>query len=1134
MPTKPSFTIEKAQRLHGEAGYGQAEKTGKLGQTIEYKITVKNTGNMPLKFGALKDTGCEGITPSGATELAIGKEESFTCSHVLAVGTTTNEASIEGNEGTGKETSNKVTAKVTAEPKFTIEKLQRIAGEGSYGAGELSGKLGQTVEYEIVVKNTGNLKLKFGALKDTGCEAITPSGTTELAVGEEESFTCTHVLTVGTTTNEASIEGNEGTGKETSSKVTVKVAPEPSFTIEKLQRIHGEGSYSSSEKTGKLGQTVEYKIVVKNTGNLPLKFAALKDTGCEDIAPSGSTEVAVSAEESFTCTHVLPVGTTTNEASIEGNEGTGTQTSNKVVAKVAAEPSYTIEKQQKIAGESSYTSGELSGKLGQTVEYKITVKNTGNLPLKFSALKDTGCEGITPSGATEVAVGKEESFTCTHVLAVGTTNNEASIEGNEGTGKETSSKVTVKVAAEPSYTIEKLQRIHGESSYSTAEKSGKLGQTVEYKIVVKNTGNLALKFGALKDSGCEGITPSGATEVAVGAEESLTCSHALAVGTYTNEASIEGNEGTGTQTSDKVVAKVAAEPSFTIEKQQKIAGESSYTSGELSGKLGQTVEYKITVKNTGNLKLKFGALKDTGCEGITPSGATELAVGEEESFTCTHVLAVGSYTNEASIEGNEGTGTKTSDKVVAKVAAEPSFTIEKQQKIAGESSYTSGELSGKLGQTVEYKITVKNTGNLKLKFGALKDTGCEGITPSGATELAVGEEESFTCTHVLAVGSYTNEASIEGNEGTGTKTSNKVVAKVAAEPSYTIEKQQKIAGESSYTAGELSGKLAQKVEYKITVKNTGNVALKFGALKDIGCEAITPSGATELAVGKEESFTCTRTLAVGTTTNEASIEGNEGTGTKASNKVTVKVASEPSFTIEKQQRLKGEANYGASELTGELGQKVEYKITVKNTGNVKLKFAALKDEHLRRHHPGRHHRTQRRRRRELHLHPHARGRHDNQRSLDRRQRKHRHQNLQQSGRQSPRRTQLHDRKAPADPGRKLLRVLRQGGQTRPDGRIQDRRQEHGQPGAEIRGPQRQRLRRHHPLRRHRSRRRCRRVVHLHPRPPGRHNHQRSLDRRQRRHGDRDVQQSDHHGRLRTDVLDRKVPEDPGRTDVHHQ
>ncbi len=944
VPTKPSFTIEKAQRLHGEAGYGQAEKTGKLGQTIEYKITVKNTGNMPLKFGALKDANCEGITPSGTTELAIGKEESFTCSHVLAVGTTTNEASIEGNEGTGKQTSNKVTAKVEASPSYKIEKLQRIAGEGSYGAGELSGKLGQTVEYEIVVKNTGNLKLKFGALKDSGCEGITPSGTTEVGVNEEESFTCTHTLAVGTTTNEASIEGNEGTGKQTSNKVTAKVEAAPSYTIEKLQRLKGEASYTSSEKFGKLGQTVEYKIVVKNTGNLPLKFTALTDAGCEGITPSGTTELAVGKEESFTCTHILAVGTTTNEASIEGNEGTGKQTSNKVVATVEASPAYTIEKQQKIAGESNYTTGELSGKLGQTVEYKITVKNTGNLPLKFTALSDSGCEGITPSGATELAVGKEESFTCTHTLAVGSYSNEASIESNEGTGKQTSNKVTVKVASEPSYTIEKLQKIAGEGSYTTAEKTGKLGQTVEYKIVVKNTGNLPLKFTALSDSGCEGITPSGTTELAVGKEESFTCSHTLAVGTTANEASIEGNEGTGKQTSNKVTVKVAAEPSYAIEKLQRLKGEANYAASELKGELGQTVEYKISVKNTGNVPLKFAALKDATCEGITPSGATELQVGEEESFTCTHVLAVGTTTNEASIEGNEGTGTKTSNKVTAKVAAEPNFTIEKLQRIQGESSYVSSAKSGKAGQTVEYKIVVKNTGNLPLKFAALKDSGCTGITPSGATELAVGAEESFTCSNTLAVGANNNEASIEGNEGTGTKTSNKVTTTVASEPTFSIEKFQKIAGEPTYTTSKITGSLGQTVEYKVVVTNTGNVPLKFAALKDTGCEGVTPPGTTELAAGKSESFTCTHTLgAVGKYVNEASIEGNESTGTKTSNKVEAEVPAEPSYAIEKLQRIAGEPTYGAAEVTGKLGQAVEYKIVVKNTGNVTLKFGALSD-----------------------------------------------------------------------------------------------------------------------------------------------------------------------------------------------
>ena len=73
------------------------------------------------------------------------------------------------------------------------------------------------------------------------------------------------------------------------------------------------------------------------------------------------------------------------------------------------------------------------------------------MALKFAALKDTGCESISPSGATELAAGAEENFTCSHKLsAVGTYNNEATIDGNEARGPRPPTRSTVKVPAEPS------------------------------------------------------------------------------------------------------------------------------------------------------------------------------------------------------------------------------------------------------------------------------------------------------------------------------------------------------------------------------------------------------------------------------------------------------------------------------------------------------------------------------------------------------------------------------------------------------------------------------------------------------------------------------------------------------------
>jgi hypothetical protein len=82
-------------------------------------------------------------------------------------------------------------------PALSIEKLQRIGGAGAFTPTTLIGEVGQTVEYEIVVKNTGNIPLTLSALNDPRCDAGTIAGgpgAGALAIGESSTFTCTHLL----------------------------------------------------------------------------------------------------------------------------------------------------------------------------------------------------------------------------------------------------------------------------------------------------------------------------------------------------------------------------------------------------------------------------------------------------------------------------------------------------------------------------------------------------------------------------------------------------------------------------------------------------------------------------------------------------------------------------------------------------------------------------------------------------------------------------------------------------------------------------------------------------------------------------------------------------------------------------
>jgi uncharacterized repeat protein (TIGR01451 family) len=462
-------------------------------------------------------------------------------------------------------------------------------------------------------------------------------------------------------------------------------------------------------------------------------------------------------------------------------------------------PGFTIEKLQKLEGQGAFTKNELTGELGQVVDYEIVVTNTGNTPLEFSNFVDTKCEGISggPHGKP-VAPGGTTTWTCTHTLtSFGTWTNVATVQGNEGTGTKESNEVVVKVPPHPGFTIEKLQKLEGQGAFTKNELIGQIGQTVDYEIIVTNTGNVTLKFSNFTDAKCEGIA-GGANELAPGASTTFTCTHKLtSVGRWTNVATIEGNEGTGTKESNEVAVEVPPgpvhEPAFTIEKLQRIDDQGSFTKNELTGKIGQVVNYEIIVKNIGNVPLKFSNFTDADCENIAGGpGTNPVPVGGSTTFTCSHTLtSTGTWPNVATIEGNEGTGKKPSNEVIVKVPPEPNLTIEKLQMLSGEIAFTKNELTGSLGQVVFYEIIVTNTGNVPVKLSAFTDTACTGIS-GGASELAVGESTTFTCMHTItSAGPYKNVATIQGTPPAGqgppfSRESNVVVVK-AAEPKKEVE-----------------------------------------------------------------------------------------------------------------------------------------------------------------------------------------------------------------------------------------------------------------------------------------------------------------------------------------------------------
>ena len=574
-----NFTILKEQEIKGSGkGFTKEPLSAKVGETVLYKITVSDTGETTLKFGALKDAKCTNILPAGETTLEPGKSETFTCEHVLTKadaeangGVYENVALIKGGEK--EKESPPVKVKVEEEG-VSIEKLQEIKGSGKgFTKAELEGEKGQTVDYEIVVKNTGNVKLKFGALVDAKCTNIAPAGETELEPGKSETFTCEHVLTKADEEakvyeNTAKITGN---GKEqTSNTVVVKLKPAKviieSFTIEKEQKIAGEPTYTKELLKGRVGQTVDYQIKVTNTGTVKEKFAQLVDAKCTNIEPSVTTELEPGKSELFTCEHTLnetdlKAGKYVNTGTINGN---GTEeTSNPVEVEVLPAPllNFKIEKLQEIKGSGKgFTKDPLLISIGQTVDYEIIVTNTGNVKIHLSPLKDEKCEGLK-GGAETLEPGETATWECFYVSTIhGDHTNEATLTAKDPEGKELTRTSNQVVVFDPSFTVEKLQRIAGTGGeFTTLELNAEVGQTVQYEIVVTD-GPLPLSFANFTDANCQNIGGGpGANVLAAGASTTWTCEHKLTTtGLYTNEASVEGNPEAGKKTSNKVTVNVAA------------------------------------------------------------------------------------------------------------------------------------------------------------------------------------------------------------------------------------------------------------------------------------------------------------------------------------------------------------------------------------------------------------------------------------------------------------------------------------------------------------------------------------------------------------------------------------------------
>ena len=438
----------------------------------------------------------------------------------------------------------------------------------------------------------------------------------------------------------------------------------------------------------------------------------------------------------------------------------------------------------------------------------------------------------------------------------------------------------------PGMTVVKTAAIVGNTDGIT-----EAGDLVYYTIVVTNTGNVTLFdveiTDVLTDQTGNGLTLTQDAaidgvlrDIAPGVSETYNVTYlieqaAADTGSIINVASasatiLDGSTVTPVY-SDPAIVTMTANPSIEITKTS-----SENDGGDGTMDVGDTIDYTLTITNTGNVTLDTISLTDTLTDGSgietdlssaitlvslngTPQALLDdLEVGDVAIYTVSYTvdqaaMNSGMVSNIATVTASSPNDvddvTDTTDTAVENELDQlPSMTLTKSAALND-----GGDGSLDLGDTITYTLTLTNTGNVSLSSVSLTDTitdlsGAALSLQSGPTYITGGT--SFASTSIMAVDdvivyeavfeinqqainaggvSNTAEASVTTpSQDSLTATSNTVNTPISSIASLEVNKTATINDNGDGVNG-----LSDLIEYTITVENTGDIALENLTITDV-------------------------------------------------------------------------------------------------------------------------------------------------------------------------------------------------------------------------------------------------------------------------------------------------------------
>ena len=976
---------------------GHESGTYDLGATVNFAITAKNVYDTPQTMTISEIEGVtldQSVFKNVAPGASIEAHATYTITEAdLLAGTFVNTATVTfGNGKSYKNTDEVDVAKLNAHLSVVKATTSRPANGSAY-------QLGETIKYAVTVTNDGNLTANDVAVSDglAGVQLAEGQNANVGTLAPGASATVNYVYTVteadvlaGNVRNNATATGTPNGGG------TLDVTPGTTtdLTGPAAGHITVVKTTTSTPENGKayqLGEKIVYSIHVVNDGNLTVSNVKVSDANADNFGEKVIESLAPGASEDFEATHTVTeadvlAGTVTNVATAKGASPDPNAPEVPVTPGTKDEPTDTPNAHITIVKHAEQNgSGEAGAfKLGETIEYAITVTNTGNLTATGVKVSDANADNFGEKVIESLAPGASETFTAFHTVTeadvlAGKVNNVATAKGASPDPATPEVPVT---PGEDTKIVDPANTTLTVAKQAAAPANGEayqLGEEVAYTISVTNSGNVAYSNVKVSDA------QTGLNEVigtlAVGETKTYEAKHVITeqdivAGVYVNTATakadpiVDGNgtshtpQGEATETIGANTDKPLVPGSANLAVEKVVTNEGTGESGAF--KLGDTIEYKITVTNNGTLTAKGFKVIDNNADGFEPVTIDELAPGATtDAITAKHVVTsddilAGSVFNVATTAGGTTPDPKVdpeptpgeNDQPVDAVNA--TLNVEKTAAASASGSY-------KLGEGVVYTIKVTNNGNVPYKNVKVAD-GQTGLNETIDT-LAVGETRTFTTTHVvdeadIIAGSYTNMATATADPIHDPKTGADVTPQgsddetIGANTDRPIEPSNpalRITKTSDVAAGTLL-KEGDAVTYTVTVENTGNLTLTNVKATDSLAGATLAPGQSdtraELAPGEQFSvnyvYEVTQAdVVAGSVHNEATASGVSpdpnkpvdpgAPGTKDDPTETAK----PSLSIQK-------SNNGSADVAA--GSTVGYTITATNNGNVDLTGVVVTDE----------------------------------------------------------------------------------------------------------------------------------------------------------------------------------------------